>query len=112
MSCTCITPVYTRIEASAHKRKNTRTQSSKKDIDRLIKQNKRIKTAIHRRRVNTSWKSNHRRIVLEELVSFLDLMDDIVDILDDDDELEAYIEHDFNCGEVPDDEFYTWIRNV
>jgi hypothetical protein len=110
MSCTCITPVYTRIEASTHKRKNTRAQSSKKDIDRLIKQNKRIKTAIHRRRVNTSWKSNHRRIVLEELVSFLDLMDDIVDILDDD--LEPYMEDDFNCGEVPDDEFYTRIRNV
>ena len=111
MSCTCITPVCTRIEASTHKRKNTRAQSSKKDIDRLIKQNKRIKTAIHRRRVNTSWKSNHRRIVLEELVSFLDLMDDIVDILDDDD-LEPYMEDDFNCGEVPDDEFYTRIRNV
>jgi hypothetical protein len=111
MSCTCIIPVYTRIEASTHKRKNTRTQSSKKDIDRLIKQNKRIKTAIHRRRVNTSWKSNHRRIVLEELVSFLDLMDDIVDILDDDD-LEPYMEDDVNCGEVPDDEFYTRIRNV
>jgi hypothetical protein len=111
MSCTCIIPVYTRIEASTHKRKNTRAQSSKKDIDRLIKQNKRIKTAIHRRRVNTSWKSNHRRIVLEELVSFLDLMDDIVDILDDDD-LEPYMEDDFNCGEVPDDEFYTRIRNV
>ena len=110
MSCTCITPVCTRIEASTHKRKNTRAQSSKKDIDRLIKQNKRIKTAIHRRRVNTSWKSNHRRIVLEELVSFLDLMDDIVDILDDD--LEPYMEDDFNCGEVPDDEFYTRIRNV
>jgi hypothetical protein len=111
MSCTCIIPVYTRIEASTHKRKNTRTQSSKKDIDRLIKQNRRIKTAIHMRRVNTSWKSNHRRIVLEELVSFLDLMDDIVDILDDDD-LEPYMEDDFNCGEVPDDEFYTRIRNV
>jgi|TARA_B110000285_G_scaffold63713_1_gene73290 hypothetical protein len=38
-------------------------------------------------------------------------MDDIVDILDDDD-LEPYMEDDFNCGEVPDDEFYTRIRNV
>tara|TARA_B110000503_G_C7092969_1_gene390248 strand:+ start:154 stop:417 length:264 start_codon:yes stop_codon:yes gene_type:complete len=73
--------------------------SDKKNVDHLIKQNKRIRACIHKRRTNSSWKDNSRRIILEELISFLDLLDDVVDILDAD-EFEAY---DFNCGEVPDD---------
>lgn len=73
--------------------------SDKKNVDQLIKQNKRIRACIHKRRTNSSWKDNSRRIILEELISFLDLLDDVVDILDAD-EFEAY---DFNCGEVPDD---------
>ncbi len=95
MSYTCIKPVYMRIEASTNKkRKNVQPLSNKKDIDRVLKQNKRIKTAIHKRRENATWTSNNRRLVLEELVSFLDLLDDVVDIFDGE---------DFHCGEVPDE---------
>ncbi len=39
-------------------------------------------------------KSNNRRLVLEELVSFLDILDDVVDIFESE---------DFDCGEVPDE---------
>ena len=106
MSCTCIIPVYTRIEASSRKRKTVQA----KDVDMLIKQNKRIKTAIHKRRDNVTWKNNSRRIVLEEIVSFLDLMDGIVDILEE--EWQPYMEDDFDCGEVPDDTHPRGIRNV
>ena len=100
MISTRILPVYTHTVACSHKRKNVRVYSSdKKNVDQLIKQNKRIRASIHKRRTNSSWKDNSRRIILEELISFLDLLDDVVDILDAD-EFEAY---DFNCGEVPDD---------
>jgi hypothetical protein len=100
MISTRILPVYTHTVTCSHKRKNVRVYSSdKKNVDQLIKQNKRIRACIHKRRTNSSWKDNSRRIILEELISFLDLLDDVVDILDAD-EFEAY---DFNCGEVPDD---------
>ena len=94
MSYTCIKPVTMYTEASANKRKRVRKYSKSVDVDKIIKQNKRIKTVIHKRRNNTNWKSNNRRLVLEELVSFLDILDDVVDIFES---------GDFDCGEVPDE---------
>lgn len=94
MSYTCIKPVTLYMEASAKKRKRVRKHPKSTGVDKILKQNKRIKTVIHKRRDNTNWKSNNRRLVLEELVSFLDILDDVVDIFDSE---------DFDCGEVPDE---------
>jgi hypothetical protein len=94
MSYACIKPVTMYMEASANKRKRVRKHSRSVDVDKILKQNKRIKTVIHKRRDNTNWKSNNRRLVLEELASFLDILDDVVDIFDSE---------DFDCGEVPDE---------
>lgn len=93
MISTC---TFTPIVASSYKRKQSRMYSKNKktNVDQLIRKNKRIQASIHKRRDNSVWKDNNRRIVLEELVSFLDLLDDVVDILDSE---------DFDCGEVPDE---------
>jgi len=69
-------------------------QKPKKECRSINSKNKRIQASIHKRRDNSVWKDNNRRIVLEELVSLLDLLDDVVDILDGE---------DFDCGEVPDE---------
>ena len=94
MSYTCIKPLTTCTEASINKRKRIRKHTKSTSVDKIIKQNKRIKMVIHKRRDNTNWKRNNRRLVLEELVSFLDILDDVVDIFDSE---------DFDCGEVPDE---------
>ena len=104
MICTQIRPVYTCIDASMHSKKRTRVYPTKKDLNHLIKENKRLKFAVRKKHASEKWKNNNRRIVLEELVSFLDLMDDVVDILSDDEH--TLSSDDFHCWEIPDELLY------
>ena len=96
--------MYTRAESGHH-------------IDSLIKQNKRLKKALRKKRYSSTVNHNTRRVVLEELTMFMELMDDVIDILSEDipnetissedehmfDNLDTVLELYEFCGEVPDD---------
>ena len=75
------------------------------NIDRVIKSNKRLKSAFHTRKLNR----NTHRVALDELDSFLELVDEAIDAMDETRiELEKtqeklYRLYDF-CGEVPFDD--------
>lgn len=78
---------------------------NKHHIDKVIKSNKRLKSAFHTRKVNR----NTHRVALDELDTFLELVDEAMDAMTDTRlELEKtqeklYELYDF-CGEVPLDE--------
>jgi hypothetical protein len=78
---------------------------NKPNIDKVIKSNKRLKSAFHSRKSNR----NTHRVALDELDSFLELVDEAMDAMNDTRiELEKaqeklYKLYDF-CGEVPMDD--------
>jgi hypothetical protein len=78
---------------------------NKPNIDKVIKNNKRLKSAFHSRKSNR----NTHRVALDELDSFLELVDEAMDAMNDTRiELERtqeklYELYDF-CGEVPMDD--------
>jgi len=78
---------------------------NKPHIDKVIKSNKRLKSAFHSRKSNR----NTHRVALDELDSFLELVDEAMDAMNDTRiELEKtqeklYELYDF-CGEVPFDD--------
>ena len=78
---------------------------NKPHIDKVIKSNKRLKSAFHTRKINR----NTHRVALDELDSFLELVDEAIDAMDETRiELEKtqeklYRLYDF-CGEVPFDD--------
>ena len=78
---------------------------NKPNLDKVIKNNKRLKSAFHSKKPNR----NTHRVALDELDTFLELMDDAIDAMNDTKiEIEKtqerlYKLYDF-CGEVPMDE--------
>ena len=79
--------------------------ANKPNLDKVIKSNKRLKSAFHSRKSNR----NTHRVALDELDSFLELVDEAMDAMNDTRiELERtqeklYELYDF-CGEVPMDD--------
>ena len=79
--------------------------TNKPHIDKVIKNNKRLKSAFHSRKLNR----NTHRVALDELDTFLELVDEAMDAMNDTRiELEKtqeklYKLYDF-CGEVPFDD--------
>lgn len=70
-------------------------------IDKVIKNNKRLKTAFHSRKLNR----NTHRVALDELDTFLEIVDDAIDAMNETKvEIKKIQEelYDF-CGEVPFD---------
>jgi hypothetical protein len=78
---------------------------NKPHIDKVIKSNKRLKSAFHPRKANR----NTHRIALDELDTFLELVDDAIDAMNDTQaefekaQEKLYKLYDF-CGEVPMDD--------
>ena len=81
------------------------TPINKPNIDKVIKSNKRLKSAFHSQKTK---RMNHR-VALDELDTFMELVDDAMDAMND---TKVEIEHtqeklyklyDF-CGEVPFDD--------
>lgn len=110
--------VSSSIPTRVYKRSGMHTRAeSGQHVDSLIKQNKRLKRALRKKRHSSMINHNTRRIVLEELTMFMELMDDVIDILSEDipnETISSDDEHMFDnldtvldlyefCGEVPDD---------
>lgn len=75
---------------------------NKPHIDKVIKSNKRLKSAFHVRKANR----NTHRVALDELDTFLEIVDEAIDVMNNTKiEIEKVREelYDF-CGEVPFDE--------
>lgn len=75
---------------------------NKPHIDKVIKSNKRLRTAFHTRKPNR----NTHRVALDELDTFLELVDNAIDAMSETQiELDKVREklYDF-CGEVPMDD--------
>jgi len=81
------------------------TPINKPNLDKVIKNNKRLKSAFHSQKTK---RMNHR-VALDELDTFMELVDDAMDAMND---TKVEIEHtqkklyklyDF-CGEVPFDD--------
>jgi|TARA_B110000977_G_scaffold83892_1_gene112084 hypothetical protein len=68
------------------------------NIDQLIKGNKRLKSAFHSKKPLR----NTHRVALDELDTFLELVDEAIDAMDDAQEKLNKL-YDF-CGEVPMDD--------
>jgi len=68
------------------------------NIDQLIKSNKRLKSAFHSKKPLR----NTHRVALDELDTFLELVDEAIDAMDDAQEKLNNL-YDF-CGEVPMDD--------
>src|SRR5210317_710698 len=85
--------------------------TNKHHIDKVIKNNKRLKSAFHSRKLNR----NAHRVALDELDTFLELVDEAMDAMNETRiELEKtqeklYELYDF-CGEVPLDESCDYYR--
>jgi len=71
---------------------------NKPNLDKVIKSNKRLKSAFHSQK---SKRLNHR-VALDELDTFMELVDDAMDALNDT-QAKLYKLYDF-CGEVPFDD--------
>ena len=71
---------------------------NKPNLDKLIKINKRLKSAFHTQKPLR----NTHRIALDELDTFLELVDDAIDAMDDT-QMKLNKLYDF-CGEVPFDD--------
>ena len=75
---------------------------NKPNLDKVIKSNKRLKAALHSKKPMR----NTHRVALDELDTFLELIDDAIDVMTETKiEIEKTREllYDF-CGEVPMDE--------
>ena len=78
---------------------------NKPHIDKVIKSNKRLKSAFHTRKPNR----NTHRVALDELDTFLELVDDAIDAMNETQiefekaQEKLYKLYDF-CGEVPMDD--------
>jgi hypothetical protein len=78
---------------------------NKPNLDKVIKSNRRLKSAFHTRKPNR----NTHRVALDELDTFLELVDNAIDAMNDTKvEIEKtqeklYKLYDF-CGEVPMDD--------
>ena len=75
---------------------------NKPHIDKVIKSNKRLKSAFHVRKANR----NTHRVALDELDTFLEIVDEAIDVMNNTKiEIEKVREelYDF-CGEVPMDD--------
>jgi len=81
------------------------TATNKPNIDKIIKSNKRLRAAAYSSKTNRK----HHRVAIDELDTFLDLIDNAIDAMNDTTiEIEKtqeklYELYDF-CGEVPFDE--------
>ena len=71
---------------------------NKPNLDKLIKSNKRLKSAFHTQKPLR----NTHRIALDELDTFLELVDDAIDAMDETQKKLNKL-YDF-CGEVPFDD--------
>ena len=71
---------------------------NKPNLDKLIKNNKRLKSTFHSKKPQR----NTHRIALDELDTFLELVDDAIDAMDDT-QMKLNKLYDF-CGEVPFDD--------
>ena len=71
---------------------------NKPNLDKLIKSKKRLKSAFHSKKPLR----NTHRIALDELDTFLELVDDAIDAMDDT-QMKLNKLYDF-CGEVPFDD--------
>jgi hypothetical protein len=71
---------------------------NKPNLDKLIKSNKRLKSTFHSKKPLR----NTHRIALDELDTFLELVDDAIDAMDDT-QMKLNKLYDF-CGEVPFDD--------
>jgi len=71
---------------------------NKPNLDKLIKNNKRLKSTFHSKKPLR----NTHRIALDELDTFLELVDDAIDAMDDT-QMKLNKLYDF-CGEVPFDD--------
>jgi hypothetical protein len=71
---------------------------NKTNLDKLIKNNKRLKSTFHSKKPLR----NTHRIALDELDTFLELVDDAIDAMDDT-QMKLNKLYDF-CGEVPFDD--------
>lgn len=114
MICTYTTPVYTRIQALKTPRRNVRIYSKKENFDNVLKTNKRMRYAIRKHKVSRKMKNDSNKIILEELVSILDMMDDVMNVLKDDEVVHNMDDviglYTLNCGEIPDEEFIDYIN--
>lgn len=78
---------------------------NKPNLDKVIKSNKRLKSAFHSQKT----KRETHRVALDELDTFLDLVDDAMDAMNDtkveieNTQEKLYKLYDF-CGEVPMDD--------
>ena len=78
---------------------------NKPNLDKVIKNNKRLKTAFHSQKS----KRNNHRVAIDELDTFLDLVDEAMDAMNNievvskDAQDKLYKLYDF-CGEVPMDD--------
>ena len=81
------------------------TPTDKPNIDKIIKSNKRLKAAFHSKKPQRK----HHRVAIDQLDSFLDLIDDAIDVMNnttveiEKSQEKLYELYDF-CGEVPMDE--------
>ena len=81
------------------------TPTNKPNIDKIIKSNKRLRAAAHSSKKNRK----HHRVAIDELDTFLELVDDAMDAMNDvevvskDAQEKLYKLYDF-CGEVPFDD--------
>ena len=82
---------------------------NKPNIDRVIKSNKRLKSAFHSKKSNR----NTHRVALDELDTFVELIDEAIDAMNDtwveieNTQEKLYKLYDF-CGEVPMDDECTY----
>jgi hypothetical protein len=78
---------------------------NKPNLDRVIKSNKRLKSAFHSRKANR----NTHRVALDELDTFVELIDEAIDAMNttwveiENTQENLYKLYDF-CGEVPMDD--------
>ena len=71
---------------------------NKPNLDKVIKSNKRLKAALHSKKPQR----NTHRVALDELDTFLELVDEVIDIMNET-KIEIEKLYDF-CGEVPFDD--------
>jgi hypothetical protein len=79
------------------------------NFDKILKTNKRMRYAIRKHKVSKKLKNDSNKIILEELVSILDTMDDVMDLLVDDEDVDNM--YNLNYTEIPDYEFVKYIED-
>jgi hypothetical protein len=101
MICTYKSPVYTRIGNYTTSRKSVCVYSGKGNFDKILKTNKRMRYAIRKHKISKKLKNDSNKIILEELVSILDTIDDEV----------VNNMNKLNCEEILDYEFFKYIED-